>query len=181
MAQKHLPDKTLRRRIFCPQWRYEALEAELARMERDGYRLDYVGFFGAFRFRQTRPREVRYIITYNFDRGSGMLHCEGDLKHQHRADPVPTGNFCWANFYRITNLDSDLGEILRFRRRYLRRVLWEKAFLGGFYVAIFGILLASISNLSSGFVVTAILLVLALWYVVRQIYGILTLRKGHHD
>ena len=81
-----------------PYWRADELDEWLAAQEAAGWRLDRVGFFRRFVFREAKPKEVRYFSTYAFLKEAGLLDLGFQLKYTHKADELTPG-FCGCLFF----------------------------------------------------------------------------------
>lgn len=114
---------------FYPQWNYERIELWLAEMERQGYRLDKVICYWWFSFVKAKPKNVRYIFTYNFIKESAMLECEYELRSRYHADLIKSPGIFYVSIYRETH-GANLTEIVTFRQTYLKHVFSQKMLIG---------------------------------------------------
>lgn len=108
-----------------PYWRADELDEWLAAQEAAGWRLDRVGFFRRFVFREAKPKEVRYFSTYAFLKEAGLMDLGFQLKHTHKADELTPGFCGWlflAHIYRITRpVDKETWlDFRQLRNAYLR-------------------------------------------------------------
>ncbi len=108
-----------------PYWRADELDDWLAAQEAAGWRLDRVGFFRRFVFREAKPKEVRYFSTYAFLKEAGLMDLGFQLKHTHKADELTPGFSGWLfleDIYRIIRpLDRETWlDFRQLRNAYLR-------------------------------------------------------------
>ena len=123
--------------IFYPQWDYPRLEKTLEDMERRGFRLERTILHYWFRFHPCTPKEVRYLYYYQMPNDTAML----DLAHRIRADAqgnlIPQSDgVLFVTIYRITDQSADVALIRAQQRRYMRRVMGSKLFLGLLFLAL---------------------------------------------
>ena len=108
-----------------PYWRADELDDWLAAQEAASRRLDRVGFFRRFVFREAKPKEVRYFSTYAFLKEAGLMDLVFQLKHTHKADELTPGFCGWLfleDIYRITRpVDKETWlDFRQLRNAYLR-------------------------------------------------------------
>lgn len=169
--------------IFYSPWSFEKAELKLEKMEADGYRLVKVRFFWWFYFKDAKPKDVCYVLTYNFPKELVMGECEKILKTECNAEPIDGGNWFYTSIFRIPKSDYELTEIKDFRRQYLRVVCAKKMLISLFFFAIS--LFASIYALIHYSIATdkniAILIVgiVSFICVLYYLYGIWVLSKKH--
>lgn len=119
----------MKKRIFYPIWKMEEVEAELAQMERQGWRLSKLfGMYG-FEFTKSKPKEAQYLLTYSFTKGLPslwlrMLDIEYEVKSQAGANPVAEDmSFARSvNAFRITQ-SVDLQTVKIQRDQCLRGIV----------------------------------------------------------
>lgn len=108
-----------------PYWRADELDEWLATQEASGWRLERVGFYRCFVFREAKPREVRFFSTYAFLKEAGLMDLGFQLKYAHKADELTPG-FCGSllleHIYRINRqLDRETWlDFRQLRNAYLR-------------------------------------------------------------
>ena len=83
----------MKKRLFCPIWKLEMLEAELAQMERQGWRLCKLFGMHGYEFIESQPKETQYLLTYNNAKGlqlqwQRMHEIEYTIKSQIGGNPV---------------------------------------------------------------------------------------------
>ncbi len=108
--------------FFYPCWQYEKVEAFLARMEAEGYRLVSVKCGYWFRFKACKPKEVRYFLPHSVLKYYGtdnhvMYNCLNAV-HGQRVHPISALE---TEVYRITKETADLYIAYTARRSLLKR------------------------------------------------------------
>lgn len=74
---------------------------------------------------KAKPKNVRYIFTYNFIKESAMLECEYELRSRYHADLIKSPGIFYVSIYRETH-GANLTEIVTFRQTYLKHVFSQK-------------------------------------------------------
>ena len=132
--------------MYYPLWENEKLENRLREMELRGWRLNCVKYNVLFEFEKSKSRDIEYIVTYNITRDwhSDMYEYEHQLLSKHSANRIST-KFTTRNFFRITGTNRNFDELVRFRKQYIKRALFQKMIIVGcFLVSALIILLASV-------------------------------------
>ena len=118
-------DKSLTKHWLRPYWQADELDDWLAAQETAGWRLERVGFFRRFVFRETTPMEVQYFSTFAYLKEAGLLDLGYQLKHTYKADELTPG-FCGSllleHIYRITRIveKETRLDFRQLRNAYLR-------------------------------------------------------------
>ena len=117
----------LKKRLFYPIWKLETLEAELAQMERQGWRLCKLFGMHGYEFIESQPKETQYLLTYNNAKGSQlqwqrMHEIEYTIKSQIGGNPVGEDAFSGRTAFRITQT-VDLRDLKRQRNQCLQGFL----------------------------------------------------------
>ena len=88
-----------------PYWRADELDEWLAAREAVGWRLERVGFFRRFVFREAKPRDVAYYVTFSFPKEFRMLDVRYWITRTMKADVVNMVTFAsyWSECCRITS------------------------------------------------------------------------------
>lgn len=132
--------------FFYPLWEIEKLEKRLREMELCGWRLSCVKYGVVFEFEKSKSKDAEYIVTYNIarDRNEDMYEYELQLLAKHSANRIST-KFTIKNFFRITGTNRNFDELVRFRKQYFKRVLFQQMIIAScFLVPALLILLASV-------------------------------------
>lgn len=163
---------------FYPQWKSNSVEMWLSEMEQNGYRLNKIVFYYFFHFVKANPRETRYLFLYHFfEKHSAMFDCENELK-SHGENKVDANGLYNSIFYRITNSEHDLADVMLCRKVYLENICLRNAILALVVAAacIFMCIVASnelkaAAFLSAGFIAMCLIsLFLFIWNVVGLVY-----------
>lgn len=169
--------------IFYSPWSFEKAEQKLEKMEADGYRLMKVRFFWWFYFKEAKPKDVRYVLTYNFPKELVMGECEKILKTECNAEPIDGGNWFYTSIFRIPKSDYKLTEIKNFRRQYLRVVCIKKMLISlaffalSFFAFVYALINSSTITVESG---TMLIVGIASFIcVLYYLYGIWALSEKH--
>ena len=124
------------KRFFTPAWKCEELESELARLEKEGWRLDKISNLRKFEFTKAPPKNTTYFLTFS-TKGHHMYDYEYALKREYHALPVK-GDISFdltTSVYRIPT-NADLSRHKLARNLFLRRLLLESMFAGLFLLAL---------------------------------------------
>ena len=124
----------LKRHWLRPYWRADELDDWLAAQEAAGWRLERIGFFRRFVFREAKPKEVRYFSTYAFLKEAGLFDLGFQLKHTHKADDVTPGYCGWlflSYIYRLSHpVDRETWlDFRQLRNAYLRHTAIQSILL----------------------------------------------------
>lgn len=119
--------KLMKKFIFYSQANYSKLEKALENAERSGWTLKHRKFKYWFEFSPSSPKNVRYFVSYNFLKDTGMWETEMTLKKSLGANPILKGS---ETIYRITDENCDLQVYETERKKYLKSVFWQKGLLG---------------------------------------------------
>lgn len=114
----------MKKRIFYPIWKLEKIEAELAQMERQGWRLSRLLGMNGFEFTKSPPKETQYFLTYSAPRGPYMFDIENEIKSQAKANPVgeDMSSIRSVKAFRITQ-QIDLQSVKKERDRCLLKIM----------------------------------------------------------
>ncbi len=121
-----------------PYWRADEMDEWFAAQEAAGWRLERVGFFRRFVFRETKAKEVRYFSTYAFLKEAGLLDLGFQLKYTHKADeltPGYCGSLLLSYIYRLSHpIDQEAWlDFRQLRNAYLRHSAIQSILLGAFF------------------------------------------------
>lgn len=136
--------------FFYHQWQYEKAERYLEQMEMKGYRLQNIRFSFLFRFKKTVPKETKYIFLYHYmkDYNSDHYAAQEYLCRYCNAIEVCGKRHFEPEVYRTTMAEADIGEILHFRDKYLKRAFKIKIATALFFLLPI-MLLATLGGVSS--------------------------------
>lgn len=132
--------ETITKHFFSPIWKCDKIEAELEKLEKDGWRLNKISGFRKFQFVKSPPKETKYFFTFSLarDSGPGMIDTTYLLKQQHQATKID-GNFIeglkTTSIYRITK-DADLTQQKIYRNIFLRHLVMQNIWLPLFFVVL---------------------------------------------
>lgn len=132
--------------IYYPLWKIEKLEKRLRIMELCGWRLSCVKYNVFFVFEKGKPRDAEYIVTYNIARDwhPNMYEYEHQLLSKHSANRI-SSRFTTINLFRITGTNRNFDELVRFRKKYIKRALFQKMIIASwFFILALVILLVSV-------------------------------------
>ena len=140
--------ETMTKRFFAPIWRCDEIEAELERLENEGWRLEKISGFRKFKFVKTSPKATKYFLTCSFVKERGMIQTKQLLKREYKATEI-SGNFIeglkTTSVYRITR-EADLLQRKVYRNIYLRHLVWQYILIGLLFssISVAGIILSHI-------------------------------------
>ncbi len=109
--------------LIYPQWRYAEAEKFLADMESKGYRLETVKCSFFFKFKKTVPKKTKYVYLYHYMKDGNEKHF--DAKH-YLLGACGGTQVCGKRWFeptvfRVTDIDTDISEVIKFRDSYLKR------------------------------------------------------------
>ncbi len=177
--------------IFFPLWKIDKLENKLNEMEKRGYRLDYIKYAYWFYFKESKPKDSDYIITYTMynDNHPGMYECGHQLLSEYSANEIQTIQTKY-NVYRITGENRDFKNLIAYRDKYFQCVYF-KNMLGVLLlllIVLIPIIIGIIFNgitISDGMILILIeeivLLMLAIYYFYGYIKQKKKVKKWQHD
>lgn len=109
-----------------PYWRAEELDEWLAAQEAAGWRLERVGFFRRFVFREAKPRDVAYYMTFKFPKEFRMFDVRYWITRTMKADVVDAYTMAsyWMECCRITSplTPEQKYELFYQKNNYLRHL-----------------------------------------------------------
>ena len=109
-----------------PYWRAEELDEWLAAQEAAGWRLERVGFFRRFVFREAKPRDVAYYMTFKFPKEFRMFDVRYWITRTMNADVVDAYTMAsyWMECCRITSplTPEQKYELFYQKNNYLRHL-----------------------------------------------------------
>jgi len=140
--------ETMTKRFFAPIWRCDEIEAELERLENEGWRLEKISGFRNFKFVKASPKTTKYFFTCSLAKEIGMIETEQLLKREYTANKI-SGNFIEGlritSIYRITK-EADLIPQKVYRNIYLRHLVLQYILIGLLFssISVAGIVLSRI-------------------------------------
>ena len=129
--------ETIVKRFFAPIWKCDEIEAELSRLEKEGWRLDKISGFRKFEFTKATPKDTTHFFTFSI-KGYYMHDYEYFLKREYKALPIKgflNDGLIDASVYRIPTC-VNLNQWKHARNFRLRRLLLENIFVGLFLLSI---------------------------------------------
>lgn len=164
--------------IFFPLWKIEELENTLEGMEKQGYRTVYVKNSYWFYFKEVKPKEVSYFLSYTSPKGQNMLSCDYAVLSNHNGHPVKQKS-CYYKLFRTTKPKSELDFLYGVRQDFIKHIFLQK-----FLLFLFMLILVSVGCFSeivsteefTNFIMTKIVFLLlcvavCLFFSVYYIYG----------
>ncbi len=123
----------MKKRFFQPIWKFEEIEKQLTSLEENGWRLDKIKGFRCFEFVKSKPKTVRYFLTYTLTREKlNMNLIENTLVQNFNANEI-SGTFLdslgGTSVFRITK-QAELTEQLNNRDIILQHYLFKKVVFG---------------------------------------------------
>ena len=174
--KKNTVEKNVERKrvfFFWCQWQYEKVEAFLAKMEENGYRLERISFLYFFTFVKKPPARVRYVFYYTLLKDYDMFDYDSEnyLKTECRGAQICKRNF-EPYVYRITNTDADLSFIINNRTLNVKKAYFQKLMAGILFLAFF--IFATVMQPSSALLTVD---VLAFLWVAFHVWGLIAIEK----
>jgi len=179
MMQKH---GYIRKMFFYTFWKCEKLEAFLSNMEKKGFRLVGVSCSHIFHFKESKPRDTRYVYVIFEPKRYSFLDYRYKLKREFNADEIPVRNG-WGShlieIYRICDLSADLSDFMFHRKRYFMRIAAGDLFLAILFGVAFGFLMISsiMESLLLISVLFAVPTLLCLSIAVHSLFALIQLWK----
>ena len=125
--------ETMVKRFFAPIWKCDEIEAELSRLEKEGWRLDKISGFQKFEFTKATPKNATYFFTY-WEKSRDMYDYEASLRREYKTLPIE-GFFIESgprtHIHRILQ-DVDLAPYKRSRNFFLRYLVLQYVWVGLF-------------------------------------------------
>ncbi|MBQ9779281.1 MAG: DUF2812 domain-containing protein [Clostridia bacterium] len=179
--------ETMTKRFFSPIWICDEIEAELERLENEGWRLEKISGFRKFKFVKASPKTTKYFFTCSLVKESGMIQTEQLLKREYKATEI-SGNFIeglkTTSVYRITR-EADLLQRKVYRNIYLRHLVWQYILIGHLFssISVAGIILSHIFDGTPLFspqnIIFAIVGICSTSSLFYHLFGWLYLRKQY--
>ena len=179
--------ETMTKRFFAPIWRCDEIEAELERLENEGWRLEKISGFRNFKFVKASPKTTKYFFTCSFAKESGMIETEQLLKREYTANEI-SGNFIEGlhitSIYRITK-EADLIPQKVYRNIYLRHLVLQYILIGLMFsfISVAGIILSCVFNerplFDFGHIFLAVVGACGIFVFVHHLFGWLYLWKQY--
>lgn len=171
----------MHRIFFYHQWQYEKAERYLEQMEMKGYRLENIRFSFLFRFKKAVPKQTKYIFLYHYMKDYNTDHYDAQnyLCRYCNANQICGKRHFEPEVYRTTMAEAEIGEILRFRDRYLKRAFRIKigtAMLFALPIA----LLAALGQLSHGganAIILTVIAAIAMAVILYNAIGLIALHR----
>ena len=179
--------ETMTKRFFAPIWRCDEIEAELERLENEGWRLEKISGFRNFKFVKASPKTTKYFFTCSLAKESGMIETEQLLKREYTANEI-SGNFIVGlhitSIYRITK-EADLIPQKVYRNIYLRHLVLQYILIGLMFsfISVAGIILSCVFNekplFDFGHIFLAVVGACGIFVFVHHLFGWLYLWKQY--
>lgn len=122
--------------VFFPLWKIEDVEKYLESMEQKGYRLEKIKHSYYFHFKESKPKQMCYFLSYKSFRGSSMGHCDYALLSKHSANPIKS-KWCFYEMYRTKEHKENLSLLYAVRADYIKTKLLENALASLFLTILF--------------------------------------------
>ena len=169
---------------FYYHWQYEKAEEYVSNMEQHGYRLLKIKFFHFFKFKKCQPKKTKYIFVY---------HLLKDYPDEYFDAIQYINGFCGGNqicgkkqfepsVYRITDVNSDLSSIIKYRNSYLKKTFKVKLLLTSFFwlAAIMGLIFTEAPFVNiNGYIMFFIGVLLSLLFLYYLTGLLILIRKTH--
>ncbi|MBE6666580.1 MAG: DUF2812 domain-containing protein [Ruminococcaceae bacterium] len=173
--------ETMTKRFFAPVWKCDEIEAELSRLEKEGWRLDKISGFRKFEFTRATPKDATYFFTY-WEKGSNMYDYEASLRREYKALPIK-GFFIaggpQTHIHRIPQ-DVDLAPYKRSRNFFLRYLVLQYIWVGLIFFSLSALLLI-ISDTVAEVIFSAFLAFIWASMFFPNFYGWIYLRKQYKN
>ena len=124
--------ETMVKRFFAPIWKCDEIEAELSRLEKEGWRLDKISGFRKFEFTKATPKDKAYFFTF-YTKDRNMFDYECFLKREYKANEIK-GRFIDSSVYALYRMPQnvDLIHCTLARNFFLRYVVLQYVWVGLF-------------------------------------------------
>lgn len=166
------------KRFFAPIWKCDEMEAELSRLEKEGWRLDKISGFRKFEFKKAQPKDKAYFFTFCL-KERNMIDYEFFLKREYNANEIKGSfiDFSGSSIYRMPQ-NADLDHCKLARNFFLRYLVLRYVWLGLFFMAlsIVGIIL---SNTVAELVLFVLFSVFSAVLIFPHLFGWIYLRKQY--
>ena len=171
--------ETMVKRFFAPIWKCDEIEAELSRLEKEGWRLDKISGFRKFEFTKATPKNATYFFTY-WEKSRDMYDYEASLRREYKALPVK-GNF--IEFFDSTHIhripgDVDLTPYKRSRNFFLRYLVLQYVWVGLILLAL-SIVTVILSNTGKELIFSSLLAACSATVFFPNLFGWIYLRKQY--
>ncbi len=121
--------------IFFHLWEIESLEKHLENMEQDGFRLENIKYSYCFYFKESKPKQMQYFLSYN-SKVPSMGSCDYALESKHNANQIKS-KLCSFTIYRTKEPKENLSFLYEVRLDYIKAKLFEKALTSLFVTILF--------------------------------------------
>ncbi len=121
--------------IFFPIWKIDELENTLKEMENQGYRLDYIKYSYWFYFKESKPKEMNYFLSYKSFRGQSMDNCDSAIESNHNGHII-NHTYSYYRIYRSTDKSDNLKLLYGVRQDYILHIISEEFFIALFIFSI---------------------------------------------
>lgn len=124
--------ETMVKRFFAPIWKCDEIEAELSRLEKEGWRLDKISGFRKFEFTKATPKDKAYFFTF-YTKDRNMFDYEYFLKREYKANEIKGRfiDFSVSALYRMPQ-NVDLIHCTLARNFFLRYLVLQYVWVGLF-------------------------------------------------
>ena len=170
--------ETMVKRFFAPIWKCDEIEAELSRLEKEGWRLDKISGFRKFEFTKATPKNATYFFTY-WEKSRDMYDYEASLRREYKALPIK-GNFIEFDSTYIHRIleDVDLAPYKRSRNFFLRYLVLQYVWVGLFIFVPPAICLIFSAAIAEQ-IFYAVLAFIGASLFVPNLYGLIYLRRKY--